>query len=58
MCSVPYALFRFPSDADYKMCGGGGRCGGKDLFIDLLHNQQVPFRICAYGECMKLISLP
>lgn len=30
-----------PADADYKVCSGRGRCSGKDLPIDLLHNQQV-----------------
>lgn len=33
------------------MCSGGRRCGRKDLFIDLLHHQQVPIRIRANGEC-------
>lgn len=26
-------------DANYKMCGGRGRCSRKDLLTDLLHDQ-------------------
>ena len=41
LCSLP--------DADHQVCGGGWRCRGEDLPFDLLHNQQVPFRICPHG---------
>lgn len=42
-------LESLPVDADYKVCSGRGRCSGKDLPTDLLHNQQVSFWICANG---------
>lgn len=45
------------ADADYKMCGGGRRCSRKDLLTDLLHNQQVPFRICANSKEIMSLSL-
>ena len=46
---VSYFLFT-TADADYKMCSGRRRGCRKDLLTDLLHNQQVPLRICAYGK--------
>lgn len=42
-------LSSVPVDADYKMCSGWGRRSRKDLPTDFLHNQQVPFWICANG---------
>lgn len=46
---VSFLLF-LSVDADYKVCSGRGRRCRKDLLTDLLHNQQVPLRICAHGE--------
>lgn len=49
LCDVSYFLC-FLVDADYKMCSCRRWCSRKDLLTDLLHNQQVPLRICAYGK--------
>lgn len=51
-CHVSYFLF-VSVDADYKMCSSRRRGGGKDVLADLLHNQQVPLRICADGRKIK-----
>lgn len=42
------SLFFFSPDADDKVCGGGRRRSGEDLSAHLLHNQQVPFRVCSH----------
>uniref|UniRef100_A0A8B9K5L6 Cell division cycle 42, like n=1 Tax=Astyanax mexicanus TaxID=7994 RepID=A0A8B9K5L6_ASTMX len=38
------------SDADNKMCGGRGRSCWENLPPHLLHNQQIPLRICSHGQ--------
>lgn len=49
-------FFSVPADADYKMCSGWRRCSRKDLLTDLLHNQQIPLRIRAYGKIHYRLS--
>lgn len=37
-------------DADYQMCCCGWWSSGKNLLVDFIHHQQVPFWICTYGK--------
>lgn len=39
-----------PKDADYKVCGGRGWSSRENMPPHLLHDQQIPLRICSNGK--------
>ena len=39
-----------------QVCRGGGRDGGEDLHVDLVHHGQLPWRICSHCVSLSLCN--